>query len=273
MKQIENALKACKSKYQQELLQTATTAALKAGSIIRNLYEKPHNIKFKGSIDLVTEADLAAESAILSILQKDFPGLPYLAEESSNKIEKLEHEKCFWIIDPLDGTTNFAHGLPFFGVSIALWDDKSPQIGIIYCPMQDEFFCAIKDGGAWINNKKINVTKTDKLIESLLATGFPYDIHSHLAKTLQQLQNVLPQVRDIRRCGAAAVDLAYLACGRIDGFWEIDLKPWDTAAAMLLVEEAGGVLSNFAGKPFSPFIPEIIASNSCIHDKLVDLLR
>ncbi len=272
MERIEKGLLASNSDFQRDLLRSAARAALTAGAIIRELYEKPHDIKMKGVIDLVTEADLAAEAVIIASLQEDFPEISFLAEESANDIQ-AQKDKQFWIIDPLDGTTNFAHGLPIFGVSIALWDQDCCRAGVVYCPMQDELFWATKGGGAWVNERQIQVTNTDMLIQALVATGFPYDIHKHLDDIIDQLQNILPKVRDIRRCGAAAVDLAYLACGRVDGFWELDLKPWDTAAGMLLVTEAGGKVSDFAGKQYNPFIPEIVASNSLLHQKIVALLE
>jgi len=256
----------------RDLLRSAGCAALKGGSIIRSLYNKPHKIKKKGEIDLVTEADLASEAAIIASLEESFPGVPFLAEESAGTQLK-KPDSPTWIIDPLDGTTNFAHNIPMFCVSIALWEQNAPRIGVIYCPMQDELFCASNEVGSWLNGKEIRVTKTDFLIEALLATGFPYDIHTHIDDIADQLKTILPKVRDIRRLGAAALDLAYLACGRLDGFWEMDLKPWDTAAGMLLVEKAGGRLSDFLGKPYSPFSKEILASNSVLHDKLLSLFE
>ncbi len=268
MKRIQNALEACTSPQYRTFLEAASRAALTAGSIIRELYEKPHTIQMKGAIDLVTEADLAAETGIIASLSEDAPGIEIMAEESYTG-QFADTEGTTWVIDPLDGTTNFAHGIPIFAVSIALLKEGRPVVGVIYCPMQDELFCASTGGKAWMDTQQINVTETEFPVQALIATGFPYDIHERLDTVIDQVQNVLPKVRDIRRCGAAAVDLAYVASGRLDGFWEMDLKPWDTAAGWLLVEEAGGRVTDFSGNRYSPFKPEIIASNSLLHDFLL----
>jgi len=251
--------------------EAAGQAALTAGNIIRQLYGKPHEIRMKGEIDLVTEADIAAETAIVASLNEDAPEIRIMAEESYDDRENHDSGKV-WIVDPLDGTTNFAHGIPVFAVSIALVENRQPKISVIYCPMQDELFCAGLGAGAWLNGTPIQVTSTDFLLQSLVATGFPYDIHNNLSTVISRMKTILPKVRDIRRMGAAAVDLAYVACGRLDGFWEIGLKPWDTAAGSLLVEEAGGRVSDFMGQPFSPFKKEILASNGRLHAQLIELL-
>lgn len=271
MPSFTNAIKACTSNETKALLTAACRAALTAGAIIRELYDKPHTIKMKGTIDLVTEADVTAEAAIIASLQEDAPGITFMAEESFDGKSEPGNGRI-WVIDPLDGTTNFAHGIPLFAVSIALVENKQPILGVIYCPMQDELFVASHGGGAWLNDHEINVTETEFLVQSLVATGFPYDIHKHLSRILAQTQSVLPKVRDIRRCGAAAVDLAYVACGRFDGFWEMELKPWDTAAGCLLVNEAGGRVSDFMDKEYSPFDKEILASNGRLHPLLIELL-
>ncbi len=273
MNRIDTIVAHCKKKPEAATqIQAACRAALTAGSIIRTLYNTPHDITMKGAINLVTEADVAAEAAIIASLQEDAPGIHIIAEESSKENPEAP-EGTAWIIDPLDGTTNFAHGFPFFGVSIALLQDGIPQIGVVYCPMQDELFAACRNTGAWLNGEPIRVTETEFLLEALVATGFPYNIHENLDMVLSQMRTILPKVRDIRRAGAAAVDLAYLACGRLDGFWEMDLQPWDTAAGWLLVTEAGGTVSSFSGQPYSPFFPEILASNQPLHHLLKDLLK
>ena len=240
--------------------------------MIKDLYGKPHDIKQNGSIDLVTEADLAAEQAILDILHKDPHDAEFLTEES-NEPENFDSTGPTWIIDPLDGTTNFAHNFPWFGVSIAYFVDNKSLAGVIYCPMQEEFFCAGHNAGAWLNNEPINVSGVDSRQNALVATGFPYDIQERPEQIMATLQAVIPKVQGIRRPGAAALDLAYLACGRLDAFWEVGLKPWDTAAGQLLVEEAGGTISNFDGKPFSSFVPELLASNGLIHQEMVEILN
>ena len=271
MNRIAKLIETISSNELKTFCEAAGRAALTAGSIIRELYEKPHEIEMKGDIDLVTEADIAAETAIVASLNEDAPEIKILAEESYNDQKDTDRGKV-WVIDPLDGTTNFAHGIPIFAVSIALLENEQPRLGVIYCPMQDELFCAGLNSGAWMNNEPISVTDTDFLLQSLVATGFPYDIYSHLPGLVNRIKIVLPKVRDIRRLGAAAVDLAYTACGRLDGFWEVGLKPWDTAAGCLLVQEAGGKVSDFMGQPFSPFKQEILASNGRLHPLLLELI-
>ena len=271
MDRIQAVTEQCSDSQSADLLQAACRAALVGGSIIRELYDRPHTIEMKGAINLVTEADVASESAIISSLEEDAPGIAVLAEESAGDNPKAP-EGSAWIIDPLDGTTNFAHGFPIFAVSIALLKDGVTEVGAVYCPLQDELFAACRGHGAWLNGRKIKVTETKFMVEALVATGFPYDIRKHLNTILAQMNAILPKVRDIRRAGAAAVDLAYVACGRLDGFWEMDLQPWDTAAGWLLVEEAGGVVTDFAGRAYSPFYPEILAANPQIHALLKEQL-
>jgi len=253
-----------------DLLRVACDAALGAGEIIRSLYEKPHRIRMKGKIDLVTEADVASERAIVDRLRRH-SGTPILAEESGSDLS-ADVSGPLWVVDPLDGTTNFAHGFPYFGISIAYSVAQVSQVGAIYCPLTDELFCAGRGMGAWLNGRAIRVSDRRQLIESLVGTGFPYAIRENLEEVVSLLGRVLPEVRDLRRAGAAAVDLAYLACGRLDGFWELDLKPWDTAAGQLLVEEAGGRVSTLGGGDWNPWRKEILASNGGIHGQLGELL-
>jgi myo-inositol-1(or 4)-monophosphatase len=254
----------------REILKSAATAALQAGVIVLERFEKPHRIRMKGEIDLVTEADLASEQTILKHLRRNSKAA-VLAEESSPGSEE-SGAGPLWLIDPLDGTTNFAHGFPYFGISIAFSVDRVSEAGVVYCPVTDELFCAGRGLGAWLNGQRLQVSRRRRLVESLVATGFPYAIRENLEKVLVQLEVVLPLVRDLRRAGAAAVDLAYLAAGRLDGFWELELQPWDTAAASLLVEEAGGRVSSLAGGPWDPWQKEILASNGKIHGRLCELL-
>lgn len=272
MNRITTAAANCSDPQQGALLAVACKAALAAGALLTSLYEQPHTIRMKGKTDLVTEADLAAQDTITTILGEAPPGIALLAEESAKgHVDNVDGQ--LWIVDPLDGTTNFAHGFPYFCVSIALLDHGKPQICAIYSPCMDELFYACAGKGAWLNGNPIKVTTTDHLIESLIGTGFPYDVPRHLQELISQMETVLPQVRDIRRAGAAALDLAYVACGRLDGFYERELQPWDTAAGWLLVEEAGGKVSNYRGKPFSVLAREIVATNGSLHLKLLPLLR
>jgi len=254
------------------LLSAACRAALTAGNIIKERYDRPHTVTMKGTINLVTEADLAAEAAIIALLKEDTPELPVMTEEST-ATHKQAPQSRFWVVDPLDGTTNFAHGFPFFAVSIALIEQNQPLVAAVYAPMFDELFCATKGGGAWLNGRSIRVTGRQHLIEGLIGTGFPYELDQTLSGVMRQLETVIAKVRDIRRAGAAALDLAYVACGRLDGFYEINLQLWDTAAGWLLVEEAGGRVSDFSGGDYSPFLAEILASNGKLHQLLSQLLR
>jgi len=271
-KTIENCLHHCTNSDIQDILKVAVVAAKQAGTILLERYDKPHHIQHKGSIDIVTEADLASEELILDILHHNLPGTKILSEESFSSYNSIPDEPV-WIIDPLDGTTNFAHGFPWFSVSIAFHDIGKSQAGVIYCPIQDELFCTTLDGGAWLHDQRIKVSEVGLLQNGLVATGFPYDVQERPDNIISMLKAVLTHAQGIRRPGAATLDLAYLACGRLDAFWEVGLKPWDTAAGYLLVEEAGGILSSFAGTPFSPFIPELLASNSLLHKDLIGLLH
>ena len=256
----------------KELLQTATLAALEAGAILQDLYKNPHNIKFKGEIDLVTEADIASEKAIISILSEKTPSISILAEESAaNNIDVQAGP--VWIIDPLDGTTNFAHGFPYFCVSIALYHHNMTKLGVIYEPMLDELFYGVSGAGSMLNNDLLSVSSTKTLNHSLLATGFPYDVRENSDEVIAALHEMLTKAQGIRRAGAAALDLAYVAAGRFDGFWEIKLKPWDTAAGLLLVQEAGGKVTDFKNRDYSPFCKEILASNSMIHHEMTTILE
>lgn len=272
MNRISNPLAHCTGDEQRHLLTVACRAAFTAGFLIKSRFDQPHALTMKGAINLVTETDLASEAAIIASLESNTPRIPIMAEESTATHSQKMGSR-FWVVDPLDGTTNFAHGFPYFAVSIALLDHGRPLVAAVYAPMPDELFCAIKDGGAWLNGRPIRVTGTERLIEALIGTGFPYELEQTLPDVMRQLAAVLPTVRDIRRAGAAALDLAYLACGRLDGFYEMNLQPWDTAAGWLLIEEAGGQISDFSGGAYSPFLPSIVASNGLLHQSLLQLLR
>jgi len=265
---IARCVAGCKDSDLGELMRTAGRAALAAGSVLRSLYDQPHRITHKGAIDLVTEADVAAEQTVLAMLKEAGTGIGFLAEESHSSYETLPQGPV-WVIDPLDGTTNFAHGFPFFAVSIAYAVGTVSKVGVVYAPMQDELFCACRGSGAWLNGHPIQVSGAALLQDSLLATGFPYAIATEVEGVMAALTRLLTRCQGVRRTGAAAVDLAYLACGRTDGFWEINLKPWDTAAAMLLVSEAGGRLTTYDGTGYTPYLPEVVASNGKIHAEMV----
>jgi myo-inositol-1(or 4)-monophosphatase len=252
------------------MLNFAINTAREAGKIIAEKYGRNVQIKNKGVIDLVTEADLAAEQLIIERISSYYPRHAILAEESGKSVHQSEFK---WLIDPLDGTTNFAHGYPCFCVSIALEHEGVLKIGVVYDPLRDELFAAERGEGATLNNKKIRVSETDKIERSLLCTGFPYNIRERGAAFVNHFINFLMTAQAVRRDGSAALDLAYVACGRFDGFWEDGLNPWDMAAGILLIEEAGGLVTSFDGSPVNIYRPPIIASNRLIHDAMMNVLN
>ncbi len=255
------------------LLHLGCEAAIKAGGILHSLFDNPHQVRLKGAIDLVTEADLASEKAILELFRAKTPEIAILSEESAAEFSADGHAGPCWVIDPLDGTTNYAHGFPWYAVSIAYTDQRRPVIGIVYHVPLDQLFIAVAGHGTWLNGGPLRVSREHTLQRSLLATGFPYDVERLLTPVIGAMQTVLPLSQGLRRAGAAALDLALVASGRLDGFWELNLKPWDTAAGMLLVEEAGGKVTDYQGRPYSPFTDEIVATNGLIHGELQQKLR
>jgi len=252
-----------------ERVEAAVLAVLVAGGILREKYGQPIAVSRKGPIDLVTEADFAAEEAVCSTLERWFPGGMALTEE---KVTEIDSTMSGWVVDPLDGTTNFAHGFPWFAVSVGWVEQGVPLTGAIYAPMLDELFVAARGCGAFLNGRRIKVSRVKTLEESLVATGFPYSIREKSEEVTRLLAAVLKEVQGVRRAGAAALDLAYVACGRLDGFFEQELKPWDVAAGGLLVEEAGGRVTGYRGKRVSIFDAEIVATNTSIHRELVGIL-
>ena len=244
-------------------------AALRAGEILRNRWDRAHTIKKKGAIDLVTEADLASEDAIIQLIRAVFPGHTILAEESGVIHGTDPYE---WIIDPLDGTTNFAHHLPDFSLSIAFALEGEMAFGLILNPVAGELFCATRGLGAELNGRPIRVSSTKTVAESLLVTGFPYDLEPIIGPLMQRLERCIMAAQGVRRLGSAALDLCYVACGRFDGFWEENLAPWDTAAGWMIVQEAGGTISDFSGGDYGIDKKEILASNGLIHQEMMALL-
>ncbi|MBI5048126.1 MAG: inositol monophosphatase [Deltaproteobacteria bacterium] len=249
---------------------TAMNAAKKAGLLLKKNIDKVHHIEFKGVIDIVTEMDKKAEDLIIKIIKHEFPEHGILTEE--NREQKTDSEYR-WIIDPLDGTTNYSHGFPIFCVSIALEKRGAVVMGVVYNPMLNELFTAGIGQGAHLNNKKIKVSGIGELSKSLLATGFPYDVRTSPQNNIAHFANFAVRAQAIRRAGSAALDMCYVACGRFDGFWELKLKPWDTAAATLIIKEAGGTVTDFAGKPFSLYTGETLASNGLIHNEMIKVLK
>ncbi len=256
------------AKFSREL-KFARDIALGAGNILRQGSTKRHRVKLKGRVDLVTEMDLKSEKYITDRIRRSFPEHSILAEESGSTGCRKSH---LWIIDPLDGTTNFAHGYPAYCVSIALMIDGQVVIGSVYDPVHNEMFHTSRGTGAYLNRRHIHVSGETELSHSLLATGFPYDIAETRIDNLDNFARMYKAARGIRRAGSAALDLCYLACGRFDGFWELKLHPWDTAAGMLLVCEAGGRVTRINGGKYSIFDKNILASNGKIHRPMQQIL-
>jgi len=254
-----------------ECLSVAWKAAVTAGAMIRDNWRRPKNIDFKGAIDLVTSVDRECERKIVETIRNHFPNHSILAEEETD-VEGTQHESR-WIVDPLDGTTNFAHGYPQFCVSIALERNRQMLLALVYDPLREECFRAVAGEGATLNGERIGVSAIDQLDKALLATGFPYDHRENADFYLSYFRAFTKRCQGIRRGGSAALDLCYVACGRLDGFWEMKLKPWDTAAGALIVAEAGGRLSDFSGELFSIWGNETLASNHFIHSEMLDTLR
>lgn len=223
-------------------LSLARQLAEEAGHYIASRWDSVLEIQHKGMIDLVSEVDLKAEQMIITGLQQARPQDLICAEESSADQDVLKKNDRVWYVDPLDGTTNFSHGFPHFCTSIALWENQQPQIAVIYQPLTQWTFYAIRTQGAWRNGQRIHVSKTEELTQALLATGFPYDRHHSTHDNINQTAKILKHCQGLRRAGAAALDLAYVSCGWLDGYWEYKLQPWDTAAGILLVQEAGGII-------------------------------
>jgi myo-inositol-1(or 4)-monophosphatase len=248
-----------------EYLSFATTIAREAGLLLKGRLNDRHTIDFKGEIDIVTEADRLSESLIIAAIHSRWPHHDIQSEESA---AILKGSSCRWVVDPLDGTTNYAHGYPVFSVSIALESEGEINLGVVFNPMLDEMFVAEKGRGAFLNGRPLSVSGTTRLSHGLLATGFPYDIRSSENNNINYFIEMAKKARAIRRAGSAALDLAYVAAGRFDGFWELKLQPWDMAAGSLLVREAGGLVTDLFGAPFSLLSPHVLASNGILHDDM-----
>lgn len=253
----------------KDFLEIAKKAALASGEIQMQHYHQEKKVEFKGEINLVTHVDKLCEKEIVSIVQGAFPSHDILAEEGGG-IRKDSPYK--WVIDPLDGTTNYAHGYPLFCTSIGLEYKGEIVLGVVYEPNLKELFLTEKGQGATCNGKKIQVSKNERLQDALLATGFAYNVKETSNNNLNHFSNFILNARATRRDGVAAVDLCYLAMGRFDGFWELELQPWDLAAGFLMVEEAGGLVTDFRYKPFNIYMKEVLASNSLIHKQMARIL-
>lgn len=260
------------------LAKSAAAIALEAGALLRGYFERGVATEYKGGVDLVTEADRASEKLIVERLSAAFPGHGIFGEEGARRGLDAEYR---WYVDPLDGTTNFAHGFPVFCVSLGLEHrpagtaadaDGELVAGVIYDPLRDDLFTAEKGQGAWLNGVRVRVSRTKTLSEALLATGFP-SRKRHASPNIHFYQEFTLRSHGVRRAGSAALDLAYTACGRLDGFWEFNLNPWDTAAGALLVTEARGQLTRFDGSPFQLNSNETLATNGLLQGELTGLFE
>jgi myo-inositol-1(or 4)-monophosphatase len=254
----------------REFARVGEAVVREAGRYLRQNLGRRVEASYKGAVDLVTPFDLGAQEIVVGRLAEAFPGHGFLAEEG---LARKGASDCRWIIDPLDGTTNFAHGLPIFSVSAALECAGRLVLGLVYDPMRDELFRAEAGRGAALNGTPIRVSTVPELGRSLLATGFPYDVRSSAVNNLDHWGRFIVRAQAIRRCGSAALDLCYVACGRFDGFWELKLKPWDVAAGALMVEEAGGRVSDFEGRPFALEAAGLVATNGRIHEPIIEVLN
>jgi myo-inositol-1(or 4)-monophosphatase len=255
-----------------ELKQCAIDAALLGGKILKEGFGTNFKISSKeGKNNLVTEYDNKSENAIIELIKLRFPNHNILAEESG--ISGTIDNEVTWVIDPLDGTVNFAHNLPIFSVSIAAVKGKEILCGVVYHPMLDELFVAVKGQGATLNDKRITHSTTDNLSTAFLVTGFPYNVHENPGHCIDHFVSIVQSGIPIRRLGSAALDLAYVACGRFDGFWEINLNPWDVAAGVLLVREAGGTVTQYNGAEYFITNDNLLSSNGGIHDQLIGTLQ
>lgn len=254
------------------MLHVAIEAAKEAGKYLKYSVGKVKSIEMKQGEErnLVSEIDRTSEAKIISIIKRHYPNHAILAEESGATSASADYK---WVIDPLDGTTNFLHGLPVFCVTIGIEYKGEIVVGVVYDPNLDELFTAEKGSGAFCNGKRMKVSAAKELINSLLVTGFPYDIAKNPNNAVGHFVNFLMEGQGIRRLGSAALDLSYVAAGRFDGFWEVNLHPWDMAAGVLFVREAGGIVADFSGSPSSIYTKQVLATNGIIHEAMLNVLK
>lgn len=250
-------------------LELAKAAAATGAAIVRNGFGAHRTTEQKGRLDPVTEVDHASERAIVDLLTSHRPQDGILGEEGSSRASTGRR----WIIDPLDGTVNFVHGIPHIGISVALYDGDEPLVGVVHDPMRDEVFAAERGGGATCDGEPISVSNTDKMHRAVVVTGFPYDHDRYAASYGRVVAAVLAEVNGVRRLGSAALDFGWLAAGRFDGYWEYSLGPWDMAAGALLVTEAGGVITDGHGNPFSADGKHFVAANPHLHRRLREVVE
>jgi len=251
------------------LVDVAQNAAHKAAEIIRDGAQGVLDVQHKGAIDLVTQVDLAAEAAIREYLQQHTPDIPILAEEGGGPWDAANR----WIVDPLDGTTNFVHGYPSYAVSIGLQIDGQLEVGCVFDAVNGRPYTATRGGGAWCGDQRLSVSSCAALEHALLVTGFPYDRRTHVDRYLNYVRTFLVRVQGLRRAGAAAMDFVALASGQVDGYWEFGLNPWDIAAGVLLVQEAGGTVSDMEGGTLNLQSPRLLATNGVLHAEMSEILR
>jgi len=252
-------------------LTTAIEAVVRAGDLQMAHFGRAFQIDKKSAIDLVTEVDLAVERMFRALIAERFPDHQVLAEEMGGAAS-VPSGPC-WVFDPIDGTTNYAHGLPIFCASLALEIDGVPELAAVYDPNRRELFTAERGGGAHLNGVPLHVSSAAQLVDSLLVTGFPYDVHARVDDIVGLFGAFVGRARAVRRLGSAALDLCWVAAGRMDGFWEADLKPWDVAGGALVVAEAGGRVTATDGSAFTSRGGNVLASNGVIHDAMIDVIR
>jgi myo-inositol-1(or 4)-monophosphatase len=261
----------------RRFLEVAVEAAREAGSVLMAEFSRPQTISYKGDVDLVTEADRRSEAVVVARLRSHFPKHAIVGEEGTGHehLSAAEEARYRWYVDPLDGTTNFAHGYPCFAVSVGLAEREAPGspsldellVGVVFNPVNGELFTAARGEGAYLNNKPIRVSRVERLATSLLSTGFPAHKRTD-NRNIQYYWRFTLSSHGVRRDGSAALDLCGVACGRFDGFWEFGLRPWDTAAGVLMVQEAGGQITDLSGRPYQLGGPELLASNKRIHEEM-----
>jgi myo-inositol-1(or 4)-monophosphatase len=254
-------------------LSTATEIVLRAGDIQLARRESGFRVEKKGEIDLVTEVDLECERMCRAVIAERFPDHDILAEELSSGPGEVARARYRWVFDPLDGTTNYAHGLPIFCSSLALEIDGQAEVGAVYDPTRRELFTAVRGHGACLNGVPLKVSDAAQLLDALLVTGFPYDVHDRAPDLVGLFATFLGRARAVRRLGSAALDLCYVAAGRFEAFWEQHLKPWDVSAGALIVAEAGGRVTGMDGTAFDPVAAHLVASNGHVHEQMLEIIR
>ena len=251
------------------MIELAIRAAREAGAILQDFATRDFTVSNKGRINLVTEADHASEAHIKNLILENYPDHQIHAEESGIHQAQSDY---IWIVDPLDGTTNFAHGIPCYAVSIGIEHRGEMIAGVIYDPSRDDLYSAERGAGSFRNGSQIRVSQVQRLEQALLVSGFPYDVRERMNVYLPAWEAFLARAQGVRRLGAAAIDLCYVACGYFDGFWEFGLNPWDTAAGWLLIEEAGGKVTKSDGSPFHNAEADLLSSNGLIHEEMIEVL-